>query len=94
MAFKVTLYQLEKRENSTKRPASNTTKKEMDCILRRGSSAIMPVLEFDFGPTSTGNPLKYNYAYISEFGRYYFIRDWSWIDGLWIAALECDVQAP
>lgn len=91
MTFTVTLYEHEKRENSTKRPTG--TGKTTDCVLRRGSSAIRPVLEFDFGTGNTGNPLQYNYVHISSFNRYYFIQDWSWIDGLWIASCECDVLA-
>ena len=89
MSFTVRLYDLAKRENSTKRPTGNGT--SMSCILRRGSSAITPSMEFDFGPD--GNPLSYNYMYIPTFGRYYFIEDWTYSNPLWIASAVVDVLA-
>ena len=89
MSFTVRLYDLAKRENSTKRPTGDGT--ALSCILRRGSSAMTPTMEFDFGPD--GNPLNYNYMYIPSFNRYYFIEDWVYIPGMWEAHLVLDVLA-
>lgn len=38
------------------------------------------------------NPVGYNYAYIEEFGRYYFINEFRSVrTGLWELTLQCDV---
>ena len=38
------------------------------------------------------NPTGYNYAYIPEFGRYYFIRDMTVVrTGLWRISMQVDV---
>lgn len=36
---------------------------------------------------------KYNYVYIAKFSRYYFIRNWHWLNGIWLADCEVDVLA-
>lgn len=89
MSFKVNLYSLSKRDNSTKRPAG--TPVEYDCILKDGCSIFTPAIKLDIGLTA--DPSQYNYAYIPAFGRYYFIEDWFFTDRLWIANLNVDVLA-
>lgn len=91
MAFYVRLYTLNKRENSTKRPEGDGNLQR--CILRRGSSLMTPVLEFDFGTDTDSNPIEYNYCYIPQFERYFFIEDWTFSGALWIASCRCDVLA-
>lgn len=39
------------------------------------------------------NPTTYNYCYLPDFNRYYFIRDWSYDRSLWFATLSEDVLA-
>lgn len=86
----VTLYEFKKRENSTLRPDSTATQKTHSCSLKERTSLLNPVLIFDFG--KQGLPVYYNYCYIEDFGnRYYFIRDWSYDHGLWVAECEVDV---
>lgn len=89
MSFKVNLYSLSKRDNSTKRPAG--TPAEYDCILKDGCSIFTPSIKLDMGLSA--DPSQYNYAYIPAFGRYYFIEDWFFTDRLWIANLNVDVLA-
>lgn len=89
MSFKVNLYSLSKRDNSTKRPAGAPA--EYDCILKDGCSIFTPSIKLDLGLTA--DPSQYNYAYIPAFGRYYFIEDWFFTDRLWIANLNVDVLA-
>lgn len=91
MAFYVRLYTLSKRENSTKRPEGDGNLQR--CILRRGSSLMTPVLEFDFGTDTDSNPIGYNYCYIPQFERYFFIEEWTFSGALWIASCRCDVLA-
>lgn len=89
MGFNVTLYTLEKRDNSTKRPSSQGT--SYDCVLKHGSGVLNPSISLNLGLTN--NPSSYNYAYIAIFGRYYFIEEWLWEDRLWTAKLKVDVLA-
>lgn len=90
MAFKVKLYTLSKRDNSTKTPAP-TAGTEFDCILKSGSGILRPELSFNFGIVN--DPSDYNYAYIDAFGRYYFIEEWYFENALWTATLKVDVLA-
>lgn len=91
MSFSVNLYKHDKRDNSTLRPSGDGW--QLYCVLRRGSSIMTPVLEFDFGTTSDGNPIEYNYCYMPSFNRYYFIEDWTYSGSLWIATCIVDVLA-
>ena len=89
MSFKVQLYSLSKRDNSTKQPTG--TPVEYDCILKDGCSIFTPAIKLDLGLAA--DPSVYNYAYIPAFGRYYFIEDWFFTDRLWIANMRVDVLA-
>lgn len=89
MSFKVNLYTLSKRDNSTKQPSS--TPVAYDCVLKDGCSIFTPAIKLDLGLSS--DPSVYNYAYIPAFGRYYFIEDWFFTDRLWIANMRVDVLA-
>ena len=89
MSFKVNLYTLDKRDNSTKQPTG--TPVAYDCILKDGCSILTPAIKLDLGLAS--DPSVYNYAYIPAFGRYYFIEDWFFTDRLWIANMRVDVLA-
>ena len=89
MSFTVKLYTLSKRDNSTKQPSSTGT--QYDCILKHGSGILNPVISLNLGLTS--DPSTYNYAYIADFGRYYFIEEWYFEDALWTASMKVDVLA-
>lgn len=81
----ITLYQFQKRENSTARPSGGTS---FDGQIRFDCTIVSPSVVF-----SAQNLSGYNYAYIPLFSRWYFIRNWSFSDGLWIAEMECDTLA-
>ena len=89
MSFKVNLYTLAKRDNSTKRPTGTGT--EFSCVLKSGSGIMHPVLSFDIGLSA--DPSQYNYAYIPAYDRYYFIEEWYFNQALWTATLRVDVLA-
>lgn len=89
MSFKVNLYNLKKRDNSTKQPTGTGT--EYECILKAGCGILNPVIRLDLGLTS--DPSQYNYAYIPAFERYYFIEEWYFEDRLWSASMRVDVLA-
>lgn len=86
--MQVTFYHFSKRENSTKRPDSGT---DYDCILKSPSSIISPVITLQIGLVS--DPSYFNYCYIPDFDRYYWVQEWSWSRACWTAALKCDALA-
>ena len=86
MALAVNLYNFSKRENSTKVP--ETVGETFSCVLRGACGVVAPSLQL-----AIANPTQYNYAYIPDFGRYYFIREWTYADRLWQCDLEVDVLA-
>lgn len=95
MSFSVKLYEFQKRHNSTRRPQG--AEWDISGVLRDGSSLITPTIAFefasDFSPMSNRYNLKFNYAYVAKFARYYWITDWTYESGLWIAAMKVDVLA-
>lgn len=88
----VVFYQFEKRTNSTKLPdVSGVT---FNCEINANCSMVSPRIEINYvGTGRAGNPTLYNYCYISDFTRYYFVRNWTWAPGKWIAELSEDVLA-
>ena len=95
MSFSVILYDFQKRHNSTRRPEGGSW--DISGVLRDGSSLITPTIAFefasDFSPMNNSYNLKFNYAYVAKFARYYWITDWTYESGLWIAAMKVDVLA-
>lgn len=88
MAFSVDFYQFNKKSNSTLRPS--TASASYNCVIKRGSGLISPKIELDIGLTTAPT---WNYCYISNFGRFYYISEWYNENALWIANLKCDVLA-
>ena len=89
MGFTVRLYSLSKRDNSTKRPTGNG--RFFHCVLKSGCGILHPTISLDIGLLN--DPSQYNYAYIPNFGRYYFIEEWFFENALWTASLKVDVLA-
>lgn len=84
----VRFYSFSKKENSTKRPTGGT---DFNCVLKSDSGVVSPVIELRMALAE--NPTTYNYAYIPDYDRYYFVSDWLWNGGLWIGTLDIDVLA-
>lgn len=85
--IKIVLYTFNKRENSTKRPTGGL---EVTGSIKAPTSMINPTIEFATGQIA---PANLNYAYIADFGRYYFIEDWVFNDRTWTARMKVDVLA-
>ena len=84
----ITFYTLSKRKNSTKQPA--ITGSDYTGTLTTASGIVNPSIIMDFGNTAP----TCNYAYISEFGRYYWVNEITSIGGgLWRVDMSCDVLA-
>lgn len=88
MSITIKLYTFSKKENSTKRPASNAGT-SFNCLIKTPSSLMFPYIELQ----NATNPVSYNYAYIADFNRYYFVNDWKFDRGLWYSSLAIDVLA-
>lgn len=88
--FNITLYKIKKRNNSTKQPAADTVKKEMQCDLLGDCSLDRPNIVINFGEV---NPAEWNYAYIPDFGRYYWITDRAYSRQFWTLSLASDPYA-
>ena len=87
MAITVKLYSFTKRENSTKQPISGGT--DYTCTLIDDTSLMNPTFKMELA----ANPIGKNYAYVSDFNRYYFITDITSSKGFWYISCTCDVLA-
>ena len=87
----VILYQLSKRSNSTKQPTSSTTQLSLSCMVKTPSSMIEPVLEIK--KSGSLDVFEYNYCYIADWKRYYFITNATYNMGLWLVNCTVDVLA-
>lgn len=90
MAFQVIFYNMAKKRASTLRPNSSTESTTFDCVLKSSCSIIEPQIELQ---GVSGDLLQYNYCYIADFRRYYYITEWRTERNIWIASLKCDVLA-
>lgn len=88
--FTVILLDFAKKENSTKQPTGGGI--AVQGVLKEPCSIANPRIRIE-RLANDASPSSYTYAYISTFGRYYFIRDWIWTDGLWEVDMEVDVLA-
>lgn len=97
MSFSITLFQFDKKHNSTKLPIYGAGTLSTSCELKSVCSLLSPVVTF-VASTFVENdnlyaPSRYTYAQISEFGRYYWITGWTWQDGIWAASMQVDPLA-
>lgn len=83
MAIYVTFYKFAKRKNSTKQPATTGTRHT--CNIKDKCGVLNPRIELSIA----GFP-DYNYCYIPSFSRYYFVENWLYEGGLWVAELYAD----
>mgnify|MGYP006967124342 CR=1 FL=1 len=83
---KVNFYTFSKNENSTKRVSGDGL--ELDCLFVEPTDIISPRIAL-----AHKNPTKYNYMHIATFDRYYFIDNWAWSGGRWVASCHVDVLA-
>lgn len=84
----VTFYTFSKKVNSTKIPSGGTS---YTVTLKEGCSVLQPSIRLVW--TGSGSPAAFNYAHISAWGRYYWVRNWTFSDRQWTADLEVDPLA-
>lgn len=84
MAFTIIVYSFKKKENSTKRVTAQNALENtpMECQIKdNGTGIITPHIIINYGLEKA--PVNFNYAYIPNWKRYYFVTDWNFINGLW-----------
>lgn len=86
----VVFYRFSKRANSTK-VASNADGTSLTCVLKDVTDMSSPTLVIKNVPV--GWMPIWNYCFISEFRRFYFINNWEWNNGVWSCSTSCDVLA-
>lgn len=94
MAFNVRLfYEYSKKNNSTVLPTQQQYSVSVteSCVLKDRSSILNPILQFNFDSSMQDAIHGYNYCYIPKWARYYYINNWVYDHGLWIAYLSVDV---
>ena len=97
MAVSAVFYKNDKKINSTKLPVSSPDDISLSVELKEVTNLFTPHLIISTDTFMSGgqivNPMRYNYCYIADFERYYFVRDWTWVLGRWECALEIDCLA-
>lgn len=86
--MQVTFGTLAKKHNSTKQLTGGTA---YTCKLKDASSSLRPVISLQW--PGVGSPCAFNVCYISEYGRYYFVDNWTYADRQWTANCSVDVLA-
>ena len=81
--MRVHFYNVGKRKNSTWVPPDSSAVVTRTGALRSPSSISSPTLSVQYNDAS-GNPTNLNYCYVEEFNRYYFVKDWTIEEVLWI----------
>lgn len=84
--MKATFYVFPKRPNSTKRPSSGT---DYNIEVKAPCNIINPEIKI----ASNANPTGYNYCCIPTWGRYYWVKNWTYSNSLWTASLVVDALA-
>lgn len=86
MAFTISLFKTASENNRVVKVL--TDEKQLSGELRNQTSVLNPSIRIE----SADNIAGYNYCYISEFGRYYYITDIvSASTKCWVVSLRCDV---
>ena len=78
-----------KQRNSTLEPTVDWSHIELEGYLNDSCSVLNPVINFEYNGTDIQT---YNYAYVEEYKRYYFIDNWTTNYNLWSASMSVDVM--
>lgn len=92
--MQVIFYQFTKRPNSTAIPPINQGV-TADCILKDEVNFLNPVIRVNTRELVQGEftPSAFNYAQITYWQRFYYITDWTFLNGTWECTLSVDVLA-
>ena len=87
--MEIQFFTFSKRPNSTKTPAGSSAVFSASWVARGAVDILNPVISL----AAAQPPITYNYAYIPDFGRYYFVKSWELVNDLWYVYMTCDVLA-
>lgn len=93
MSFLAQFYKFGKKENSFKIPYDGGSNFTMNVELKGNCSVVNPVILVDIDSITEAHDthiFKYNYVYIPQFERYYYIDDWQYVLGVWAAYCHVD----
>ena len=91
MSLTIDFWAFGKRENTTSFPVTNPLRTYHSAQLKDNCSVVNPALLIR--ESMTVQVTDWNYCYIHEFNRYYWVTDWIWDMGIWICELQVDVLA-
>lgn len=86
--YRVYFWNYSKKTNSTGHPSVSGSVDHYDCDQLDLSGILTPTLQLN-----GRNPTIYNYAYIEDFHRFYYVNNWRYNLGLWTCELQVDVLA-
>ena len=94
MSIQVDFYNFYKDDKSTARPGASQLSASLSCEIKQPCSIITPRIITDIArPGSATDYAFYNYCYIEDFQRFYFVSNWTFENGFWSADLRVDVLA-
>lgn len=73
--MEIILYKVKKRDNSTYRPTTGDGRYPVTGYIFEPCSILRPTIKIEFGANES--PHNYNYMYIPQFERYYYLGDWT-----------------
>lgn len=84
--MQIFIYGNDKLRNSTKTKEGGASR---ECLLKKDTGVVRPIIEI-----KGENMSMFNYAFIPDFHRYYYIVEWTSLNAhMWQAQLEVDVLA-
>ena len=94
MSFNVMFGVVYKKHNSTFRGASGSHNIQCDCSLKEKCSVNSPAFFVDLNSSDIfGSGTVLNHCYVPLFDKYYFIDNWTYDRGKWLAECSIDVLA-
>ena len=90
--FTATFYSFGKKPNSTARPPASNTGVPVQIELKAPTDIMNPEIMIS-AATGITTPYQWNYCFIPQFNRYYFVSNWTWTAAIWTASMHVDVLA-
>ena len=88
--MQIEFYEFAKKRNSTK--LVNVQGDIFNnCELKGTTNMVEPTIIMNGIPANWST--KWNYCWIPLFDRFYFINNWTWVNGVWECSMICDVLA-
>lgn len=93
MGFNVQFGTVYKKHNSTYTGGSGSHWLSLSCVLKEGCSVVHPSLFVDISESELFSNGTLNHCYIPTFDRFYYVDNWTYERGHWLADCSIDVLA-